>query len=59
MQPAPLNYVQIYSNDFLYAAKNLSNTVNKGACGGTVKTTAQTELDTASLDLLIISEPEL
>ena len=57
MQPAPLNYVQIDSSDFQYAAKNLSNTVN--TCGGPTTTTAQNELNRASLYLQIISEPGL
>jgi hypothetical protein len=57
---APLNYVQIYSNDFLYAANNSTTKVpvREGACHGTVKVSAQEELNTASAFLIFISEPE-
>jgi hypothetical protein len=57
---APLNYVQIYSNDFLYAANNSTTkvSVKEGTCHGTVKVSAQEELNTASAFLIFISEPE-
>jgi hypothetical protein len=58
---APLSYVQIYSNDFLYAATNSKTSVpvDEGTCHGTHSLSAQEELNTASQLLIFISEPEL
>jgi hypothetical protein len=61
-QPAPLNYVQIFQQDIVYADENLTNSVNEGTCstdgyGGTVTLSAQDELDLTALNLLLISEP--
>jgi hypothetical protein len=61
-QPAPLNYVQIFQQDIVYADENLTNSVNEGTCstdgyGGTVTLSAQDELDQTALNLLLISEP--
>jgi hypothetical protein len=55
---APLNYVQIYSNDFLYAGKNGAVSVHEGSCLGTHSMSAQDELNAASALLLSISEPQ-
>jgi hypothetical protein len=58
-QPAPLNYVQIFSADFVNAAENVSDSVDEGSCsdGGTVSVSVQDELTKASNDLLFIAEP--
>lgn len=64
MQPAPLNYVQIFSSDVVYADENGTTLVNEGTCsvdgyGGKVHMSAQDELDQATLNLLLISEPPI
>jgi len=54
---APLNYLQVYSTDFLYAASHLSAPAQVVESGGaTVSVTAQTLLNQASQDLLQTSE---
>jgi hypothetical protein len=53
---APLNYLEIYSIDFLYAASHGSAPVTEGTCG-TVDISAQEELNMASQRLFVISEP--
>ena len=52
---APLNYLQIFYEDFQYAASHPMAMVNE--CGVSTLTTAQQELNTASKQLLEISEP--
>jgi len=56
---APLNYVQIYSNDFIYAANNSAEpSIKEGSCHAPVKMTAQDELNKANLLINFIGEPE-
>jgi hypothetical protein len=61
-QPAPLNYVQIFSSDVVYAEENLTGSVDEGTCsndgyGGTATLSAQDQLNQTDLNLLLISEP--
>ncbi len=53
--PAPLNYLQIYYQDILYAASHGPTSVNEDC--STVMVSAQDELNTASQQLLEIAEP--
>ena len=54
----PLNYLQLYSQDIQYAGANLNLTARVTETGGvTVATTAQTLLNVASQQLLILAEP--
>jgi hypothetical protein len=53
---SPLNYLQIYYPDFQYAESNGNAPVTEGTCGST-SVSAQTELNTASEQLLGIAEP--
>jgi hypothetical protein len=61
--PAPLNYLQIYFNDFQYAEKLAANSVHGqtsvNTCKGPLMISAEQELINANFYLLLISEPEL
>lgn len=54
---APENYLQIYSDDFQYAAANVKTPANVVTGSATVSMTAQALLNLASQKLLEISEP--
>ena len=55
---APLNYLQLYSQDIQYANANVNAPAQVTEAGGvTVSTTAQTMLNLASQELLTIAEP--
>lgn len=54
---APMNYLQIYDADFLYASTNVNVPAQVVEGGVTVSTTAQALLDLASANLLKIGEP--
>lgn len=55
---APLNYVQIYSTDFIYASGNGRIPVQLGDCGS-VNISAQEELNIANPSVFAISEPSI
>jgi hypothetical protein len=55
---APLNYLQVYSPDFLYAGSNGPTPVTLGTCGS-VNISAQVQLNVASVWIFLISEPPL
>jgi hypothetical protein len=55
---APLNYVQVYSTDFLYAANNGATPVQLGDCGS-MNISAQEELNIANRLVFAISEPSI
>lgn len=55
---APMNYLQIYAPDILYASNNINSPAQVVEAGGvTVSTTAQALLNLASANLLKIGEP--
>ncbi len=57
--PAPLNYVQIYSPDILYASAQVNSPVQVVETGGaSVSLSAQDLLNLANLKLLQIGEPQ-
>jgi hypothetical protein len=54
---APLNYLQIYSQDFTYAGSTGAVPVDEGSCiVSPPPISAQTELDTAGQNLIMISD---
>ena len=55
--PDPLNYVQIYGPDIIYATENASNEKAVKMNGATTKITAQMLLNMASEALGYIAEP--
>lgn len=55
--PAPMNYLQIYSEDIQYAEANTSAPAMVVEGSGTVHVTAQSLLDQASAQLFTIGEP--
>ena len=53
--PAPLNYLQIYYQDFTYAHLNVAATFSE--CYGPFSVSAQSEMNVASTNLFLIFEP--
>lgn len=56
MTPAPLNYIQVYNDDVLYAESNGCVTIKNGAGGQSISMSAQDLLNAANQLLYTISE---
>ena len=56
MTPAPLNYLQVYNDDVLYAESNGCVAINNGAGGQTISMSAQDLLNAANQLLFTIAE---